>query len=125
MLRCALFKNFNGADSFLIWGHNADARKLHAGLLAMLVLQSECFRIEGGLGIAALLLQRSEGECASELRGTPSEAIWRFSMDILANVTASVESLTTHTGHHYFDVNSDFASQVMISANEYPETLRP
>jgi len=105
MLRCALFKNFNGADSFLIWGHNADARKLHAGLLAMLVLQSECFRIE--------------------LRGTPSEAIWRFSMDILANVTASVESLTTHTGHHYFDVNSDFASQVMISANEYPETLRP
>lgn len=125
MLRCAFFRDFKGANTLLVWGNNDDAVRLRAGLLAFREDQRAAFCVEGGPGLTRLELQLLSGDGLSRIRGTEEDVVWSCSREALSHAIAIIEPLTTASdGHQYVDVRGGLASQIVISVNEYPESLR-
>ena len=125
MLRAAFFRDFKGADTFLIWGDNRGVRTLRAGLREVHQGRRASLRIEGALGLSGLTLRVAPGDGLSEISEAESDVIWLCSPDVLMSVLESVEILgAVSHGHQFAEVRGGLASQVLISVNEYPETFR-
>jgi hypothetical protein len=82
------------------------------------------FCVEGGPGLTHLQLQLSSDDTLSRIAGTEEDIVWSCSREVLSHTIALIEPLTTKEGHQFVDVEGGLAARVMISVDEYRETLR-
>lgn len=122
MLRAALFLDFKGSDTLLIWGDNSDMARLNDGLLGIRRDERSVFEIEGGQGLTALRVQAGSGAGISKISGSETALKWICSSDVLEAYLVVIEPLlTSASGHQYVAAQGDLADQAVIAVNEYPD----
>ena len=121
MLKAAVFDEFKGSRTLLLWGDDAGMKALLAGLSALrraerveLLLDEEDTRL-------TICSVASPGKL-SRLRREGEGLLWECSADTLQIAEDLVRPLVNEAGHQFLDA-SGIAEQVIISKDEYPADL--
>lgn len=123
MLQAGLFPDFKGKDTLLIWGDADGVAGLCGAISALSRGEASEIRIDGHPNLS---ISPSEAdERPSELSRSDRGLTWTCPRTDLIAVEALTVSLDeVPSGHHFIDIIG-LAGQVIISKNEYPESLRP
>lgn len=120
MLQAAVFHQFKGADTLLLWGDADGMSELRHAIVNL--GRGEVPTIEiGDLSIST----SNSNTRRSELSRSSGGLSWVCLKAVLTEAEALLTGLDeVPSGHQFIDV-AGLADQVFIAKNEYPETLRP
>lgn len=122
MLNAAVFDDFKGATTLLVWGDGEGMETLLAGLSAVRDGKNTELVIDGPNGGLVVSSVAERGE-VSTLDAEGKRLRWVCSPDAIELAADLVEPLLDGAGHQFLDV-SGLAEQVVIARDEYPADLR-
>ena len=122
MLKAAVFNDFKGATTLLVWGDGEGMGALFAGLSDLRDGKKNELAIDGHDGGLAVCLAADNAE-ASRLGMEGKRLHWACSPETVELAADLVEPLLKGAGHQFLDV-SGLAEQVIIARDEYPANLR-
>src|SRR4051794_13757963 len=122
MLKAAVFDDFKGATTLLIWGDEEGMGKLWQGLLSLRDGFGDELAIDGPNGVL-LVCSVDEETKVSTLRLEGRRTCWTCSLDTIELAADLVEPLLSGAGHQFLDV-SGLAEQVIVARDEYSADLR-
>ena len=118
MLKAAVFEDFKGATTLLLWGDGEGMASLYRALNALCAGNGNDFAIDGPAGGVII----AQGE-SSRLTREERRLRWHCPRETVELAAGLVEPLISAAGHQFLDV-SGLAEQVVIARDEYPADLR-
>jgi hypothetical protein len=118
MLKAAVFDDFKGATTLLLWGDAEGMVSLRSSFDALRLGKSTGFEVDGPAG--SVTIKQGESSTLTSDRGA---LYWRCSLETIDLAADLTGPLVSQAGHQYLDV-SGMAEQVIIARDEYPADLR-
>lgn len=123
MLQAGLFPDFKGARTLLLWGDADGIAELHSAVIALSRGDTSEIQLGGDPNIS--IMSSDTGERPSELSQSERGLTWLCSRSELIEVEALIDGLDdASSGHQFIDIVG-LADQLIVSKNEYRESLRP
>jgi hypothetical protein len=133
VVRFAVFANFKGTDTLLIWGDRVGLGRCQALLHTLAsdasraaVLNQQLWAL--AVGRTKLQLARCQSGCMMKVRHAEGGAsiAWHCAAEIFAEHADKIGALisSSNRGHQYLDMRGD-PLQVLVSVDEYPPDLKP
>jgi hypothetical protein len=132
-MRSAIFEDFKSARTLLIWGNSDELSPLVNALDELAQGHRDSARLDGQIGAEAI-----DSTGVRITTGTSDAVLCREHPDgIDVELRCSPEKCSDlaellrplvrpgAVGHHYIDLTVDQPFQIIVSAGEYPPTLRP
>ena len=120
MLQAGLFPDFKGADTLLLWGDAQGIAELREAIAAL--SRGDAATIT----VSELSISTSENsEQLSSLSRVCDGLRWVCPFSVLVESEGLIAGLDeASSGHQFIDITG-LVDQVIVSKNEYPDTLRP
>lgn len=118
MLNVGLFPNFKGADTLLFWGDAQGIAELRGSIAELSGGRASTITVDGvSVSVSKRDLQ------SSELSRTSDGLVWVCAPKVFVEAEALLAGLDDAASGHQFIAVTGVADQVIVSKNEYPETL--